>query len=104
KMVGDPLKGVTGLGVTYAYMGDRDKAMEYIKIMDQRVKRDKDITLNGDYLLIYNALGNFEKALEHLEDGIKRGESIFFVRINPFFEKFREDERYLELLNKYFES
>lgn len=102
KMVGDPLKGVTGLGAAYAFMGDNDKAMEYIKILDQRVKRDKDVTLNGDYLLIYNAMGNFDKAFEHLEDGIKRGESIFFVRINPFFEKLREDKRYQELLNKYF--
>jgi TolB-like protein/Tfp pilus assembly protein PilF len=102
KMIGDPLKGVTGLGAAYAYKGDIDKAKEYIKVLDQRIERDRDVTLNSDYLMIYNALGNFDKAFEHLEDGIKRGESIFFVRINPFFEKLREDKRFQQLLNKYF--
>ena len=102
KQVKDPLKGITGLGAAYAYMGVVEKANECLKILDQRVKRDKDVTLNSDYLLIYNALGNFDKAFEHLEDGIIQEESIFFIRINPFFEKLREDERYQKLLNKYF--
>lgn len=104
KQVQDPLKGITGLGAAYAYMGAVEKANECLKILDKRVKRDKDVTLNSDYLLIYNALGNFDKAFEHLEDGIIKEESIFFVRINPFFEKFREDERYQKLLNKYFKQ
>jgi tetratricopeptide (TPR) repeat protein len=102
KKIGDPLKGVTGIGAAYAYMGNIEKAKDYLAILDQRVKRDKGITLNSDYLLIYNALGDFDKAFEHLEDGIKKEESIFFVRINPFFEKLREDKRYHQLLNKYF--
>jgi TolB-like protein len=104
EMIGDPLKGVTGLGAAYAYKGDTSNAIECIKILDERVKRDKDVTLNGDYLMIYNALGNFEKALDHLEDGLKKDESIFFVRFNPFFEQLRSDKRYQELMNKYFKS
>jgi len=102
EQIGDPLKGVTGLGAAYGYMGNYEKAMEYIRILDQRVERDRDVTLNGDYLVIYNSMGNFDKAFEHLEDGIKKEESIFFVRINPFFKKLREDERYQKLLDKYF--
>ena len=99
--IDDPLKGVTGLGAAYAYMGNIEKAKEYLDILDQRVRRDKDLTLNGDYLVIYNALGDFDKVFEHLEDGMKKEESIFFVRINPFFEKLREDERFKKLLDKY---
>ena len=100
--IGDPLKGITGIGTAYAYMGNMKKANECIRIIDERVKRDKDITMNSDYLLIYNAMGDFDNAFKHLEDGIKKKESIFFVRINPFFEKLREDERYTKLLEKYF--
>lgn len=102
RMVADPLKGVTGIGAAYAFMGNREKALECIDILDKRKERDKDVSLNGDYLLVYNALGDFDKAFEHLEDGIINEESIFFVRINPVFEKLREDERYQKMLDKYF--
>jgi len=101
-MVDDPLKGVTGIGAAYGFMGEIEKAKECIKILDQRIDRDKGLTLNGDYIVIYNSLGDFNKAFEHLENSLLNEESIFFVRFNPFFEKLRKDKRYNKLIEKYF--
>jgi adenylate cyclase len=103
-LINDPLKGITGIGAVYGFMGEIEKAAECIKILDKRIERDKEITLNGDYIVIYNSMGDFDKVIEHLEDGIKNGESIFFVRFSPFFEKLRLDNRYIELTEKYFKK
>ncbi|MCW8850413.1 MAG: tetratricopeptide repeat protein [Melioribacteraceae bacterium] len=102
KLLSDPLKGVTGLGAAYGSMGNIEKAKEFIAILDERSKRDKEVSLNGDYIVIYNSIGDYKKAFEHIEDGIKKGESMFFVMMNPFFEKLRKEERYHKLINKYF--
>jgi len=102
KMVTDPLKGVTGLAATYALMGDEKKAKEYLEILDKRVERDKDLTLNGDYIVIYNALKDFDNLFKHFENSIINEETIFFVRISPLFEEMRKDERYQKLIDKYF--
>jgi len=100
--ISDPLKGVTGLGAVYGFMGEIEEAKKCIKILNKRVQRDKGLTLNGDYIVIYNSMGDFDKAFEHLENSIVNEESIFFVRFSPFFEKLRCDERYNKLIEKYF--
>jgi len=102
KLVDDPLKGVTGLGAAYGFKGDHKKAKECLEIIDKRLERDKDLSLNGDYLVIYNSIGDYDKAFEVLEDSIIKEDSIFFVRINPLFEKLRKDKRYQKLLDKYY--
>ena len=102
KLLDDPLKGVTGLGATYGMMGNHEKAQECLSVLDERVKRDSNLSLNGDYIVIYNAMGDFDKVFEHLEDSMKKEESIFFIIINPFFEKLRREERYLGFIEKHF--
>lgn len=102
KLLNDPLKGVTGLGAAYGAMGNITKAKEYLRILDQRLKRDKGLTLNSDYAVIYNAIEDYDKVIYHIEDGIKKGESVFFIMISPFFEKLREKDSYNKLVKKYF--
>ena len=102
KLLADPLKGVTGLGAAYGMMGNYEKARECIAVLDERVKRDKSLSLNGDYIVIYNSMGEYDKALDHMEDSIKKEESIFFIMINPFFEKVRMDPRYDKFVEKHF--
>lgn len=104
KLINDPLKGVTGLGATYGAMGNIEKANEYLDILKKRMERDKDVSLNGDFIVIYNSMGNYDKVLEHLEDSLEKEESVFFIMISPFFENLRKDDRYQKLINKYFNN
>jgi hypothetical protein len=68
------------------------------------VKRDKNISLNGDYIVIYNGMKDFDKIFVLLEDSIKKEESIFFIMINPIFEELRKDKRYKVLVEKHFKN
>jgi adenylate cyclase len=101
QMVNDPVKGVTGLGFAYARAGQIDKAEECLRKLDKRKLQEKDIFLNMDYLVIYTGLKNYDKVFYHLEETLKEGGGIFFVKTHPVLKDVRDDERFDKLMKKY---
>jgi adenylate cyclase len=100
-LVKDPLKGVTGLGYVYGKAGYKDKAKECLKKLDQRKKLEQEVSLSMDYLVIHSGLNNFDKALHYVEEAIKDGGGIFFIRSHPILKELRNDKRFGQLLEKY---
>ena len=100
KKTGDPLKGQTGLGYTYGVSGNIDKANECLQLLKQREKRDKDVNLNMDFLVIYLGLNDLDKVFYYMGKTLDEGNASFFLRTHPFFENIRNDPRYNELLMK----
>ncbi|GBD88971.1 transcriptional regulator HilA [bacterium BMS3Abin03] len=98
KLTGDPLKGLTGLGYVYAQTGQRDKALDCIKKLDERSKRDKEVSLFIDYFIIYTGLEEYDKAFYYLEKSIKERNVGFFIKTHPVAEKIRHNPRFNELV------
>jgi TolB-like protein/class 3 adenylate cyclase/Tfp pilus assembly protein PilF len=96
-----PLKGRIGLGYAYAKAGRINDAKECIRKMQEREKKDKDASLNMDYLVIYMGLGDFDKVFHYLEKALNEDSSLYFLRVHPSAESIRKDPRYKELMNKY---
>ena len=98
KKTGDPLKGQYGLGYAYGVAGDIDKAKECLQLLKQREKRDKDVNLNFDFLVIYLALNDLDKVFYYMGKSLDEGNAAFFLSTHPFIDNIRNDPRFNELL------
>jgi adenylate cyclase len=100
KKTGDPLKGQTGLGYAYSISGNIDKANECLQLLKQREKRDKDVNLDMDFLVIYAGLNDLDKVFYYMGKSLDDGSALVFLRTHPFAENIRNDPRFNELLLK----
>jgi adenylate cyclase len=100
-LTGDPLKGIAGLGYVYAQTGQRDKALECLRKLDERSKRDKEVSLFIDYFSIYAGLEEYDKAFYYLKKSNEEGNVGFFVKTHPATERLRKDPRFDEYLSKF---
>lgn len=84
-----------GLGIVYATMGNRGKAIEYL----QKIKAEKqqiNVAYEENALVIINILlENFDDAFRYLKDDIKNKEYYLkFYRVHPVFNLLKKDPRY----------
>jgi tetratricopeptide (TPR) repeat protein len=101
RLTGDELKGVTNLGFAYARSGDREKAEECLQILTKRQARDKDTSLGMDFALIYEGLGEYEKAIDYLEKAYEdRLGAIAFIGVNYASSPMYDHPRFRALLQK----
>lgn len=92
------------LGMAYGYSGHRDKAIEIITTLERLPYKKEE--LNLEYGLIYASLDEWDKAFEHLEEGINMQQTnSFYVPyfIPQWFPEIKNDPR-SEQLNKLLDS
>ncbi len=94
------LKGITGLGIAYARMGNKEQARKYIELLKEREKKEPDISLNMDFAAIYTMMGAQEKALDHLEKAFEERYGIFSMNVLPVFELLWEHPRFKKLMKQ----
>lgn len=100
RLTGHPLKGLMGLGFAYAKLGDRDKAMECIRKLEQRQREDPSSIIDSDLVPIWFALGDIDKVIFHIKQCIeKRLAPVNYFVQYPLFKSLREEPRYQELLS-----
>jgi len=101
RLTNHPLKGLSGLGVAYAYLGLEEEAKECIRKIQQRQVDEPDAVLDGDLFGIWYALGDLDKAFYYLKQGFERRMAgINYWLEFPAFKKIKEDPRYAELKKK----
>jgi len=98
KKTGDELKGQGGLGYAYAVSGNIKKAKECIEKIRKREERDKDVTLNMDYIVVYAGLKDFDKVFYYLGKAMDEGNIGYFLRTHPFAKEIRKDPRFTTFL------
>ncbi len=84
-----------GLGIVYATMGNKDKAIEYLgKIKSE--KQQINVAYEENALLIINTLlGNFDEAFKYLKEDIKNKKYYLkFYRVHPVLNLLKKDPRY----------
>ncbi|MFC2103253.1 adenylate/guanylate cyclase domain-containing protein [Bacteroidota bacterium] len=97
---GDSLKGQTGLGFAYAISGDLEKAHECLNKIKEREKRDKDVDLEMDYVIVYAGIKDYDKVFYHMAKSLESGNVAFFLRTHFFAKDIRKDPRFDELISK----
>lgn len=101
RLTGHPLKGLMGLGFAYAKLGERDKAMECIRKLEQRQIEDPDTVIDSDLVAIWYALGDLDKVFYHIRQCMdKRLAPIHYFIRYPIFKALRDDPRYEGLVEE----
>ncbi|GAB5410263.1 MAG: adenylate/guanylate cyclase domain-containing protein [Balneolaceae bacterium] len=90
--------GITGLGIYYAEVGEKEKALEILERIKEREKREPNITFANDYAFIYTELGETEKALDAIEECFEARSAVFTISLHPIFDRFRKNNRFKKLM------
>lgn len=99
RMTGHPLKGLMGLGYTYARLGDREKALLCIEKLEQRKREDANAIIDSDLVTIWFGLGDIDKVIYHIRQCmLQRMAPINYFVQYPLFKSLRNDPRYKALL------
>ena len=87
------------LGIAYAKSGQREKALEQLKIATTAV--DAGYFLSYETAALYTALGDHQKALDMLELAYARRESnVIFLNVDPLLTGLRSEPRFKKLLQQ----
>jgi tetratricopeptide (TPR) repeat protein len=101
RLTNHPLKGLMGMGYAYTQLGQRDKAMEIIKKMEQRQREDPESVIDADIASVWWGLGDTDKTFYYLEQCVeKRMAPVNFFLEYPSYKKIKEHPRYKELMKK----
>lgn len=101
KLTNHPLKGLMGLGYSYAMIGNTQQAMECIEKLERRQKEDPNSVIDADLVGIWFALGNKDKTFYHINQCIeKRMAPVNYFLEYPVFKGLKNDPRYSELKAK----
>lgn len=91
--------GQSGLGYALAMAGRFDEARECLRLTQLREKLEPQVSLEMDYVVLYTALGDMDRAFEKLEEAIDiRLGSLIFIRANPAWSRLHDDPRFDEAI------
>ncbi len=93
---GNPMHGISVLGYFYAKTGNLQGALDCLEKLELRKIREPDQNLNFDYAILHVAVGNYEKAIDYLEECAKdRVGMILFLDVSfVVWDVLRGNERY----------
>lgn len=98
RLTNHPLRGLMGLGVAYARLGEKEKAMDCIHKLQQRQEAEPDSVLDNDLAAIWFSLGDMDKTFYHLNQCIdKRVGPVSYMLEYPAYDGIKNDPRYFEL-------
>jgi TolB-like protein/class 3 adenylate cyclase/Flp pilus assembly protein TadD len=101
RLTNHPLKGLMGLGYAYGKLGEREKALECIRKIEQRQREEPGVVLDNDLGGIWYALGDFDKAFYYIEESLKKRASTPALYLEyPAFKELRADPRYEALMKR----
>jgi len=92
-----------GLAYCYHKMGQMEKILECLKDFKSDLDSGYSHWVNYNYTLIFLALAETEKMFEYLEKCLdERITPLIFIRVDPVWREFRDDERFISQVEKTF--
>ena len=90
-----------GLGFALARLGEREKALECIRKVEQRHREDPNSLVDADLLTIWLGLGDVDKVIYYIGQCMeKRMAPIVYYIQYPLFDSIRSDERYRQIADR----
>ena len=91
------------VGYVHSLQGNTEKVKRCLKKIQQQEKIGARTFLNWSYAIIYLALDQIDMMYHYLEKSLKeKCTALLFIKVDPIFDPFRQDERFINLLGKYF--
>jgi TolB-like protein/Tfp pilus assembly protein PilF len=98
RLTNHPLKGQMGLGVAYGKLGEKEKAMECIRKMEQRQLEEPDSVIDADLAVVWYEIGDLDKTFYYLNQCIdKRMGPVNYFLEYPNYKSLKKDPRFYEL-------
>lgn len=95
------LKFYSQMGYAFAMKGDINNAEKYLQEIEKSAAIHKGLTYALDFAVIYTGMGDFEKAMDYLEEAVENKRSaIIFLKVNPIWDPMRKDPRFKALLKR----
>lgn len=94
-------KGLTGLAVSHAKIGNTDKARSMLNLMLERKLNNPDVTMDIDLSMVYLGLNEIDLAIDYLESGLSKRQGSLFVNTIPFFKVLDGNPKFELLKTKY---
>ncbi len=100
-MTGSANKGWVPLAYVYGLMKETSKVWQIMQKLDARQNAEPDVMLYLDYAAVYQAMGDFDLAMDQLELAYEnRLGSVVFLSINPSWDPMRHLPRFQALVRK----
>ena len=101
RLTNHPLKGIMGLGFSYAKLGQMDKAMEVVHKMELRQQQEPGSVIDADLGAVWFGIGDLDKAFYYLNQCIEKrmGPASYFLEY-PAYRGIKNDPRYEALREK----
>jgi len=101
RLTNHPLKGLAPLGFAYGIMGEKEKALDIIKKIEQRQIEDPQAVLDPDLMMVWWSLRDFDKTYYYMHRCIEQQMGPFNYMLElPMMKGVEEDPRIKALLDK----
>ncbi|MEO9477587.1 MAG: tetratricopeptide repeat protein [Cyclobacteriaceae bacterium] len=95
------LKSYSQLGYAFAKKGDTENAERYLAEIKKSAAIHKSLTYALDFAVVHTALGNFEKAMDYLEEAVEnRRSAIIYTKVHPIWDPMRKHPRFKALVKR----
>ncbi|MFT6811280.1 MAG: adenylate cyclase [Saprospiraceae bacterium] len=97
-------KGLTGLAIVNAIMGNTEKTRTYLEIMLERKLSQPTVLIDIDLAMVYLSLEEVDVALDYLDKGLSKGQGSLFLNTMPYFRRLKGNERFEGIKAKYLQT
>jgi len=101
RLTNHPLKGLAPLGFAYGRLGEKEKALDIIRKMEQRKIEDSEAVIDGDLMIVWWGLRDFDNTYHYIQKCIGEQMGPFnYVLELPMMKGVDEDPRIKAMLDK----
>ncbi|MEI9809135.1 MAG: tetratricopeptide repeat protein [Bacteroidota bacterium] len=98
RLTNHPLKGLIGLGFAYGKLGQKEKAMECIRKLEQRQIEEPGSVIDADLAGVWYGLDDLDKTFYYINQCIdKRMGPVSYFLEYPAYKGIKDDPRYDEI-------
>jgi TolB-like protein/AraC-like DNA-binding protein len=93
------------IALVHAFKKDHEKTEKYLEILKKKASSPNGFTYDSYVFMIYAVIGEFDKAFEWIENGIRNKSTLLMLRFpDPIVEGLKEDDRYQKLHKQIFQT
>jgi TolB-like protein/Tfp pilus assembly protein PilF len=101
RLTNHPLKGLAPLGFAYGMLNEKEKTLEIIKKMEQRQIEDPNTVVDGDLMMVWWSLRDFDKVYYYMQKSVNGRSGPFnFMLELPAMKGIEADPRIAKLIEK----
>ncbi|MFI5132563.1 MAG: tetratricopeptide repeat protein [Chitinophagales bacterium] len=100
QLTNHPLKGLMGLGFAHAKLGNKEKAIECIRKLEQRQREEPESVIDADMAAVWYSIGDLDKTFYYLNQCIDKRMPVTYLLEYPAYLGVKDDPRYAELKKK----